>query len=760
MNKRAFFKALTSATTAVDAADALTEFQSANRAAIEEIPLGYRPNNRGTIEVATDPGRSIIERVTNAIDALLELEHSSHNGKPICSNPRDAAQAWLGLDHSGLGATTQRQRQQIARRTIVTLEEGEGKSSRLVTVRDTGIGLFPEQMRSTILSLNEGNKWQKHYLAGTFGQGGSSTFAFSKLSLIASRHHRSNVIGFTVIWYKDLPADEFKSGHYVFLAENSVPLSIEFEDGDALVPQGTIVKHFGYDLTNYPSPFGERSLYGAMNRLLFDPVAPIWFENKVDDWNRGIYGSRTRLNSSTDESEGGNKLELEHRMPMLSVNLGDLGQIGIEYWLLLAPERKNSIATAAYVDHSKPIILTINGQNQSELSALLIRKDAELPYLRTRLICHIDCDGLSSLAKRALFSSTREQAKEGEILSRIKQELIDVLISDDDLKRLNREAKEKSLTQTDEEAKKRLRKEVARMLNLMGKSQAESKSTAKGGDTASGKGGGGGGSYRKLEPLETREPPTFIRILQDDEKPIRFFPGQRKWIRIETDAPSEYHNPKSPKTSKVNFLAGDDFHIVGNTALRGGRMRVALECQENVSIDSSGSLRVELYRIGQSPLSDEAPYRIIERPKQAAKKRVSTFPDFEIIKVEGPTDDRWPQISEDSVDVSMHASRATLSEGTLYIYYSASFPKFEEELKRWSSRDIQKAASFERRYEVWLAIHALLLQEQDETGDQSADEVLTEQFTRQERCRAAVLASMVASQEVKAGDFAAESDEA
>lgn len=759
MNKRDLFERLVKSTKTADAFAALSKFRAMAGSSIEEIPVGFRANNRGTIEVATDPGRSIIERITNSIDALLELEHRAHNGKPNCRSPREAAQAWFGIDNSQGRPNPQRQRQQLARKTIITLEDGEGKSSRIVTVCDTGIGLFPEQMRSTILSLNEGNKWQKHYLAGTFGQGGSSTFAFSKFTLIASRHVRSDIIGFTVVWYKDLPADEFKSGHYVFLGEKSTPLSIEFKDGDPLTPQGTIVKHFGYDLTNYPSPFGERSLYGAMNRLLFDPVAPVWFENKVEEWNRGIYGSRTRLNSGSDESEGGNKLELEHRMPTISVILGDLGQIGIEYWLLLSPDRKNTIATAAYVDHNKPIVMTVNGQNQSELSALLIRKDAELPYLRTRLICHVDCDGLSSLTKRALFSSTREQAKEGEILARIKQELVDVLKSDDDLKRFNREAKERSLSQTDEEAKKRLRKEVARMLHLMGKTTEKSASGSKKGDSNSTRASGSGG-YRKLEPLETNEPPTFIRILREDDKPISFFPGQRRWIRIETDASSVYHNVNNSRDSKINFVVDKEFRIVGTTALRGGRMRIAIECHVTAPINSIGLVKVELHRRNHGSLHDEAKYRVDEKPKETPKESETTFPDFEIIKVDGPGDERWVNISEDSSDVSIHASRAEMSEGTLYIYYSAAFPRFEQESKRWSSQDLQKAASFERRYEVWLAVHALLLQEQDDSIDQEVSEAIIEQFGRQERCRAAVLAAMVATQEVKAGELVVDPDDA
>jgi hypothetical protein len=493
-----------------------------------------------------------------------------------------------------------------------------------------------------------------------------------------------------------------------------------------------------------------------MNRLLFDPVAPIWFENKVEGWNRGIYGSRNRLNSGSDEAEGGNKLELSHRMPMLSVSLGELGQIGIEYWVLNPPEGRNNIPIAAYVDHRKPIILSINGQNQSELSVLLIRKDAELPYLKTRLICHVDCDGLAGLAKRALFASTREQAKEGEILARIRQELVDALKSDDELRRLNREAKDKSLADTDEEAKKRLQKEVSRMLQLMGKSQIESGSSSDQGATTSRRGGGGGG-YRKLEPLETKDPPTYIKILRDDNKPITLFPGQRKWLRIETDAPSSYFDPNDKKNSKINFIISEHLFIVAVSALRGGRMRLAVEAKKESAINAAGQIRVELYRTGMSPESDTAEYLIVAAPKEQEKKRTTTFPSFEIIKVDGPNDERWTNISEDSSDTGRHASRATLTEGVLYIYYSAVFPKFEQEAKRWASQDVQKAKSFERRYEVWLAVHALLIQEaeSDREGEAEKEEndEISEEFLRQERCRAAVMAAMVANQEVKAGDL-------
>ena len=41
------------------------------------------------------------------------------------------------------------------------------------------------------------------------------------------------------------------------------------------------------------------------------------------------------------------------------------------------------------MDLNKPIILTHNGQNQGEMSALLLKRDADLPFLRNRL--HLPC---------------------------------------------------------------------------------------------------------------------------------------------------------------------------------------------------------------------------------------------------------------------------------------------------------------------------------------------------------------------------------
>jgi hypothetical protein len=205
---------------------------------------------------------------------LLELEHFRHGGKPECKSPREAASAWLGVpEKDGLSGLTTKQRQDLSVKLIVRLEPGEGWQSRVLTVIDRGIGILPNQMKDTILSLNESNKIQKHYLACTYGQGGSSTFAFSKYVLIASRAAEGYELAFTVVRYLDLPPDEYKTGLYVYLVRDSRVLVVPAKDDD--IEHGTIVRHFGYDLTSYTSSIGPRSVYGALQRVLFDPVAPI-----------------------------------------------------------------------------------------------------------------------------------------------------------------------------------------------------------------------------------------------------------------------------------------------------------------------------------------------------------------------------------------------------------------------------------------------------------------------------------------------------
>lgn len=431
MTPTALYQAIQAANSLSEVETAIESFEGEYHGKFRWLPVGGRENNSGTISVSADPGRSIIERLTNAIDAVLEAEHLQHDGIPICQSPKEAASAWLNVPENGLSEMSQRQRQELANRVVIKVLPGEGKESRIVDVRDLGIGLTPEQMPNTILSLNESNKVSKHYLAGAYGQGGSSTFAASKYTLIASRFDKHPTVGFTIVRYEDLPPDLFKIGQYVYLSLDSSVLQAEIPVED--FPAGTLVKHFGYDLSNYAgSKLGPDSVYGLLNQILFDPVMPVWFDNRVHNYRRVIKGTRNALNGAVDEGDAERRgPNLSHNVRLFYTTLGEFGRIGIEYWVLEFTT-SNKHPSKSYINPSKPIILTLNGQNQAEMSQLLVRKNAELPLLRERIICHVDCNSLTPAAKRALFVSNREDARRGIVYNLIQQEVVKVLKSDDD----------------------------------------------------------------------------------------------------------------------------------------------------------------------------------------------------------------------------------------------------------------------------------------------------------------------------------------
>lgn len=754
-----FFAALRTATSVSGVESAMREFRAGHQT--RWVPVG-RENNRGTIEVSADPVRSVVERLTNGMDAVLELEYARHNGLPECRSPREAAAAWLSVPDNGLSAMTPAQRRGLAQRVSVRMDYGEGRESRVVDVWDRGIGIAPEQMASTILSLNESNKLQKHYLVGAYGQGGSSTFAFSRYSLIASRHN-GHPAAFTLVQFLDLPADQFKTGHYVYLVvQDGAVLCADVPPTD--FPQGTLVRHFGYDLTGYPSPLGPNSLYGNLNTILFDPIMPIWLDDRVHDYRRVIKGSRNALNGALDEGDERTGPVLAHNVPMFSVSLGDFGRVGIEYWVLEPPSQGNKRPSAAFVNPTKPIILTLNGQNQGEFSQILIRKDAELPFLGQRLICHIDCNGLSPTSKRQLFVSNREAQREVKVRELIQQEVIKALRSDDVLKRLNDEARQQGARQQDEQAVQQMRTEVARLLRIHGVDLGQAVGAAAGAGQENIRPNRPRPPRPQPQPIDLHEPPTFIRFLWDEDEAVTFYAEQRRYLRIVTDANSTYHNPAVPAASRINVIVGDHLVFRGSTALQGGRMRAVIEGGAAARLGETGRLRVELARVGLPVLFDERPYRIVAVPPARPADRRVSLPPFRTEPVDGLDDPKWTQLGWPD-NPAMIASEAQMEEGTLVIYYSTAFPKFAAQRRAFENRDTTIAISFAKRYEIWLAVHSLLHYQDQQLGapDPQAsasspaepaerpqeDPDIAQQRERQERCRIAILSSLFASREVQ-----------
>lgn len=738
------FNVLNDVTTSERVAAALAAFEASN-VGTHWLPVG-RENNKGTIEASSDPGRSLIERLTNGIDAVLEDEFVRHKGKPECRTPREAAQAWLGVPKDGLSALSTKERQQLADRVSIYIADGEGRPDRrLVVVEDHGTGILAEHMPATILSLSESNKITKRYVVGAYGQGGSSTFACSQFTFIATRFASTDRIGFSVVKYYEPPEDdEAKVGNYVYLALETNVLEIDRKDHD--FPVGTRVRHFGYDLTKYAGSLGPGSVYGLLNSILFDPVMPVWLNDAVHKYRRVIKGSRNALNGAVDEGDDDKKgPKISHTVPMYFVDLGDMGSIGIEYWVL-EPYEKQPIR--AFVDPNKPIVLTLHGQSHAEMSQLLVRKEADLPYLRQRLICHVDCNRLTPGAKRALFVSNREEARRGQVYSRVQEEVVRALRSDDELSRLNAQAREEGLHQQDQAAQKQMQSEVARLLRIQGL-EVEMVGGAPGTKGDDGPPAKPRPPRPKPLPIAIHEPPTFIRIIWAADEPISLYPGQSRYVRIETDADSSYHQPSNLKASRLNFIIdGEGLSLAGTTPLSGGRMRAILRASTDAKIGGKGSIRIELGRVGLSALSDSRALTIVTAPVARQDKKAVSVPRIEPRPID-PSHPQWDIFNWPADNPNYAASSSEMENGTLVLWYSTIFPSYAKEISALEQKDPALAKSFDTRYAIWLAVHSLLFQEQEPADMGSMNEEALEKLERLERCRIARMSAMIALREVR-----------
>src|SRR5579884_263194 len=131
--------------------------------------LGDRPNNAGTVQIASSAASALIERVTNAIDGVIELRAEEHAGA-LPASPRDAAREWFAVPRHGIGELSDSERRTLASNIRVILEDSGDPCRPTVRVIDHGIGQHPADAPSTLLSLNENNKVGKPYLQGAYGQ--------------------------------------------------------------------------------------------------------------------------------------------------------------------------------------------------------------------------------------------------------------------------------------------------------------------------------------------------------------------------------------------------------------------------------------------------------------------------------------------------------------------------------------------------------------------------------------------------------------
>lgn len=582
-------------------------------------PVGDRPNNIGTIRVASDPALAMVERITNAMDAILELGQLSHPADRPTS-PRQAARLWYGVPKTGLGDMTETERRELGKQISVSLDESGDAKRPTIVIGDTGTGQSPTDFPTTLVSLNESNKVGQLYTMGTYGQGGAATFGFSRATLVFSRRHpdqrgdQPDQVGFTLVIEKDDPLQQRLPNYEYLVGPDNQVLSFD----PSLFPElahGTRFVHVAYDFQGWTGPYttGAWQLFHA---ALFDPVLPFLVtgtrQKETGYGSRIVIGNAARLNNI-----GGAKGEIElAHSDSVAVDLGaEYGKVTFNYWVVRRPagSDKASDAAGGYVQANSAVSMTLFGQRQDAEPRIWIKDQARLPFLYKNIIIQIDADHLTPIAKRELFASTRERATSSDLRSAIYDRLATTLLADEELKTLNHEEKErllaKSTSATNEKVRKRLQKFITTKLKDQVK---QGQGGTEPGTEGHKKPKPGGPSHRDTDDSALPNVPTHL-IFQN--KHMRIAQGHRTNVWVELDAKNGYL-PAHDDELEISWdgeAPGDKLRLIARSKLLGGKSRWFFEASVEAPLKDY-VVRATL-QTANGELTDAAKITVVAPPK-------------------------------------------------------------------------------------------------------------------------------------------------
>jgi hypothetical protein len=563
------------------------------------LNIGNLSNNRGFCEFSGSSGAALVERVTNAKDAILEWL-KCHNPASNPQSPHEAASTWLpkwlNPDDPAPKAIEDLEREQrlkVAALVSLGVHDGDAKERPTITVRDKGIGQNPDAFKSTLLSFGNSNKVGKPYLHGKYNMGSNVSYSFANRATIVSMRHpdcgdSEGEIGAVVV-KRD---DEQLQRPFVYLADkNGEIIRLDLPEWEP----GTEVKLVGYNIPQYCHRVNlpTHSLWQLLQSALPKPAFPFSVEefrkDKLGDKRSGrrtvsglVHLLKGKLHKKTGQFEqvdedGDRDAEKESVTdwyePFLIKVDNPAGRpqatnmIELHIFVLNDKARGDDY----YVKADNHLIFALNGQRQMSRSRQWFNQIG-YPALHKRIICIADCSGLSDYARAELFTSTRETERESPYTDLVIEEIRDLLVNNEDLKRLEQEAMEKSeaaaVHKSSEKAKKKLLQSIQGLLGSSG-----------------GEGEGERSPPRKKRSTDDSNLPPVPTRIAIENNPVKTNPGAKAHITLEVDAKNGYF-PGPMKTLQVVSQTLPQLPIVSTGTLLGGILRLSVAVPNNAPIGS------------------------------------------------------------------------------------------------------------------------------------------------------------------------------
>ena len=682
--------------------------------------VGKRRNNLATINIGTDPAAGVTERITNAIDAVLEKEWKNQGEPEGFSSPRKAAENWFGIEDgkiSKIKSARDKKIDDLSDKVQVTLYDSGKDTKPTVEVRDKGIGLEPEDFSKTILDLNGSNKIGKLHLMGAFGQGGSTALAYNNYTIIISKpffkkdERKKSKVSFTIVRINPGDVDKDKHEWYEYMLDRKTGQPFTLEIDDETFEPGTLVRHILMDLGKYKGKITtpSNSLWYLSHNYLFDPVIPFTISDrrKKRKDNRTVTGNN-RLLTYTENLEYRNQATLTFKT----------GKVTIYWWVLNTLGKDPRDRIKHYASISNPIIITHNGQKQGTLGNGLIKNELRLPYLDRYLIVHIESDYLDNDSKRQLFSSTRESLKATAIVDELKKLTVDTLNEDDKLKQLDKDRKQRYFSKDDSQVLDSLKKRLARRINTYLQSSGS-------GTSVTSSSVGESSSAKKLPEIPIEDPPTFFEITSPSPKQV--YANKSFSIKFKTDAHPNY--VKKPETFAA-FIDPQSIGSYSGTAdVKNGYGIAYFKTNEDADIGDKGEITLDLRPIGQKSLSSSVEIEVIERPEDSGKdengKNKSPNIRVDFIGEDHPfyEESNWNENSVASV---------LSDQDEVVVYVSEENKNLQKLVERAQRKNDAAVQNIKNKYLEHISFHAFVLDKNNPETilTKDDDEIPTESYEK------------------------------
>ena len=584
------------------------------------VPLGGRENNAGSVNLAVEPGQALVERITNGLDAHIELQYELARRPVGLDSPRSAVAMLWSLEAGRLSRESSRVARFIddmAPKTVMRAVGTTVRGQSSIVVDDSGIGQHPQDFPTTVLSLGGSNKISKPYLMGAFGQGGSSTFAYCPYSVVVSRRHpscldgKADLIGWTLVRKYD--DDSLKAFRYEYLVGDDGQISTldpgELESYGMPFPSGTRFVHIAYELGRLNSRWSLVG-YRYFDNLLFDPVLPYRIEDRrvSPAFNRNLYGARNRLDQVNPARR--------HEAQNYDVDLarwGGEGRARIRYWVFRPtgdssedPEDERGVRLDSYLDSSnspRTIMFTLNGQRHHAQEKRIVREE-RLAALADYLLMHVDCDGLSRRLKKEIFPATRAGATAGERREDLLLQAVRYALSDPWLKQKMEEVVRRRQEQITDESTRRVQRMLDQLISVYRTEQ----------DAGGQRGSNAGGTGRTgRDERHVHDPPQSLRFA--DHRPLEIQSGLATTVYLLTDGPDDLLRRRQRRGQLNVVCDGDEIASFDIAEMQMGRVPVHVQVPGTMPSGRRARMIATLEVEPATYLTDTRHLRVVPPPR-------------------------------------------------------------------------------------------------------------------------------------------------